>query len=65
MYKNIHIKYRIVVPYSRTVLMLHSDLRQHFFQLAVDYKSNFMLETPTWRASRDWGAKVGLKQWFP
>jgi len=21
-----------------------------------------MLETPTWRASRDWGAKVGLKK---
>jgi hypothetical protein len=28
--------------------------------MAVDYKVNFMLETPTWRASRDWGAQVGF-----
>jgi len=42
--------------------ILNVVIFKHLFQLAVDYKSNFMLETPTWRASRDWGAKVGLKK---
>jgi homocysteine S-methyltransferase len=34
------------------------DWFEKFAQLAVDNKMNFMIETPTWRASRDWAAKV-------
>ena len=35
---------------------------EKFAQLAVDNKINFMIETPTWRASRDWAAQVIKKQ---
>lgn len=30
-----------------------------YLKLAVDYKTNFILETPTWRANPDWVKKVG------
>ncbi len=28
-------------------------------QIALDHKLGFVMETPTWRANRDWGAKLG------
>lgn len=30
-----------------------------YLEIARDFGTGFVLESPTWRASRDWGAKVG------
>jgi S-methylmethionine-dependent homocysteine/selenocysteine methylase len=32
---------------------------ERHIRIAVDNKLGFVLETPTWRANRDWGAKLG------
>ena len=31
-------------------------------ELAVSRKMGFIADTPTWRASRDWGAKLGYRE---
>ena len=31
----------------------------HYIDIARDTRSGFVLESPTWRCSRDWGAKLG------
>ena len=39
-----------------------SILRRYFkrhMQIAADHDTGFLLEAPTWRASRDWGAQLG------
>lgn len=33
-----------------------------YIDLALEKQVNFILESPTWRASRDWGAKIGYNQ---
>ena len=33
-----------------------------YLDLARDHKLNFILETPTWRANSDWGAKLGYSE---
>lgn len=33
-----------------------------FIKLALQYKVNFILETPTWRSNPEWGAKLGYAQ---
>ena len=35
---------------------------QRYASLAVEARSGFILESPTWRASRDWGAKLGYDE---
>ncbi len=37
---------------------LHAYFRRHL-AVAADHGAGFLLEAPTWRASRDWGAKLG------
>lgn len=32
---------------------------QSYLDLAAQHKAGFILESPTWRANRDWGAKLG------
>lgn len=32
---------------------------QKYASIAADHKVGFILESPTWRANRDWGAKLG------
>jgi S-methylmethionine-dependent homocysteine/selenocysteine methylase len=36
-----------------------TDYYLHYISLAQRYQLNFVLETPTWRASSDWGYKMG------
>lgn len=36
-----------------------TDYMETHIRIAVDNGLGFILETPTWRASRDWGAKLG------
>lgn len=36
-----------------------TDYYLHYLALARGYQLNFVLETPTWRASSDWGYKMG------
>jgi homocysteine S-methyltransferase len=36
-----------------------TDYMERHIAIAVDNGLGFILETPTWRASRDWGAKLG------
>ena len=35
------------------------DYYRPYAELAVDNRLGFILETPTWRANPDWGAKLG------
>lgn len=35
------------------------DYYREYITLAVDHRIGFILESPTWRASRDWGHKLG------
>jgi len=35
------------------------DYYQAYIRLARDNRLGFILESPTWRASRDWGAQIG------
>lgn len=35
---------------------------ERHLQLAQDARAGFVLDTPTWRANADWGAKLGLTQ---
>ena len=32
---------------------------EEFMDLAREHRTGFILETPTWRANRDWGAQLG------
>jgi homocysteine S-methyltransferase len=41
---------------GRAALRAYFD---RYLRLAVAYRTGFVLESPTWRASPDWGAKVG------
>lgn len=57
----------IDLPYFASFVLLDSDtgrarLARYFtehIQLALDAGTGIVLETPTWRASADWGAKLG------
>jgi len=35
------------------------DYYQPYLELAARHRSGFILESPTWRANRDWGDKIG------
>jgi S-methylmethionine-dependent homocysteine/selenocysteine methylase len=35
------------------------DYFVHYLDIARRYKAGFILETPTWRANKDWGEKLG------
>lgn len=35
------------------------EYSERFIGLARDHRAGFVLEAPTWRASRDWGARLG------
>ena len=35
---------------------------RNYAQLAQQHQVGFILESPTWRASRDWGQKIGVKR---
>jgi len=39
-----------------------NDYYHEFLTLAVKYNKNFILETPTWRSSMDWAAKLCIDQ---
>ena len=36
------------------------DYYVRFMQVAVGARTGFILEAPTWRASRDWGSRLGF-----
>ena len=36
-----------------------AEYMERHIRIAVDNRLGFILETPTWRANRDWGAKLG------
>src|SRR5918993_1332307 len=38
---------------------LLADYYKPYLELAKKYKRGFVMETPTWRASADWGVKLG------
>ncbi|MEQ8505392.1 MAG: homocysteine S-methyltransferase family protein [Rhodospirillales bacterium] len=35
------------------------DYMEHYIRIALEERTGFVLETPTWRANADWGAKLG------
>jgi len=58
------------LPYFASFTLLNSEdgrkwVRGYYerhLQLAQDARAGFILDTPTWRANADWGAKLGLTQ---
>ena len=44
---------------SRHVVM---DYYRRFLEIAVQLKTGFVIETPTWRASEKWGKKLGYEE---
>ena len=55
------------LPHFAAFLLLRDDKGREALQryyrmyasIATNHKAGFILESPTWRANRDWGAKLG------
>jgi homocysteine S-methyltransferase len=60
-------KHGVELPYFAAFLLMDSDdgVRSladecaRFIEVARDSGLGFILDTPTWRANRDWGEKLG------
>ena len=66
-HENVELPYFAAFDLLRTAEGIQR-LRRYFetyTRIALDRKVGIVLETPTWRANADWGAKLGLRRRRP